>query len=91
MIIAERNGAIVGSVIATWDGWRGSIYRLVVAHAERRRGLGSRLLRAAEARLANAGAVRLQAIVVEDDNQAAGFWRQSGWVEQTKRIRFVRG
>ena len=48
VIVAERDAAIVGSVVAAWDGWRGFIYRLVVAPAEQRRGLGTRLLRAAE-------------------------------------------
>ena len=65
--------------------------RLAVAPAEQRRGLGTRLLRAAEDRLASAGAVRVQAIVVEDDARATGFWRRSGWLEQSKRIRLVRG
>jgi hypothetical protein len=31
LIIAEDDGRLVGSVIAGWDGWRGSVYRLVVA------------------------------------------------------------
>jgi hypothetical protein len=37
------------------------------------------------------GAVRLQAIVVEADAQAAGFWQNSGWEQQTARLRFVKG
>src|SRR5271168_1142728 len=63
LIVAEADGSIVGSVIAAWDGWRGSVYRLVVAPSHRRRGLGRQLLGAAEARLGAVGAVRLQAIV----------------------------
>jgi hypothetical protein len=31
LIVAEEDGRLVGSVIAGWDGWRGSVYRLVVA------------------------------------------------------------
>ena len=71
---------------------RGSIYRLVVAPGHRRQGLGRLLLARAEARLQEAGAVRAQAIVVElDELPAVGFWRASGWEEQTERIRFVKG
>ncbi len=91
LIVAEADGAIIGSVIAAWDGWRGSVYRLVVAPAHRRRGLGRQLLGAAEARLAAVGANRLQAIVVESEPGAMGFWRDSGWGQQADRARFVRG
>src|SRR5579863_76009 len=67
LIVAAEDGAVVGSVIAAWDGWRGSIYRLAVAPRYRRRGLGEHLVRTAEDRLTRKGAVRLQAIVVESD------------------------
>jgi len=91
LIVAEDAGTIVGSVIAAWDGWRGSVYRLVVAPSHRRLGLGRQLLGAAEARLSGVGAVRLQAIVVETERKAIGFWRESGWDRQVQRVRFVRG
>jgi ribosomal protein S18 acetylase RimI-like enzyme len=81
----------VGSVIAGWDGWRGSLYRLAVVPDYRRHGLGRRLLDEAERRLASSGASRLQAIVVETDAQAAAFWRASDWEEQVERLRFVKG
>jgi ribosomal protein S18 acetylase RimI-like enzyme len=91
LIVAGSGQQLVGSVIAGWDGWRGSIYRLVVAPAHRRVGLGRRLLAEAERRLSAMGAVRLQAIVVETDALATGFWQNSGWEQQTARLRFVRG
>jgi hypothetical protein len=37
IIVAEANDHIVGSIIAAWDGWRGSLYRLVVLPSHRRR------------------------------------------------------
>jgi ribosomal protein S18 acetylase RimI-like enzyme len=91
LIVAEDDGRLVGSVIAGWDGWRGSIYRLVVDPAQRRSGLGRALLAEAETRLASAGAVRSQAIVVETEPLAVGFWRASHWAEQIHRVRFVKG
>jgi ribosomal protein S18 acetylase RimI-like enzyme len=91
LIVAEADGGIVGSVIAAWDGWRGSIYRLAVAPSHQRRGLGRQLVRAAEERLTGVGASRLQAIVVESDPHATAFWRASGWEEQSERLRFVKG
>jgi ribosomal protein S18 acetylase RimI-like enzyme len=91
LLLADYGGQVVGSVIAAWDGWRGSIYRLVVAPDLRHRGLGYRLLTDAEAHLREAGAVRFQAIVVETDAQAVGFWGASGWERQVERLRYVKG
>ena len=91
LIVAHDGGSLVGSVIAAWDGWRGSVYRLVVAPRHRRLGLGAQLLREAESRMSAAGAVRQQAIVVESEPVATAFWRSSGWQQQVERLRFVKG
>ena len=91
LIVAEDGPDVVGSVIAAWDGWRGSVYRLAVAPSHRRTGLAGRLLRRGEERLAEAGAVRLQAVVVATDGPATGFWGTSGWEQQHDRLRYVRG
>jgi ribosomal protein S18 acetylase RimI-like enzyme len=91
LVVAEEDGAMVGTVIAAWDGWRGSIYRLVVDPTHRRTGLGRRLLDEAERRLRARGAVRLSAIVVATDSTATGFWQASDWQRQTERLRFVQG
>jgi ribosomal protein S18 acetylase RimI-like enzyme len=91
LLIAKADSQIVGSVIAAWDGWRGSAYRLVVAPELRRRGLGRRLVSEAENRLAALGAVRLQAIVEESEPLATGFWRASAWHEQAERLRSTSG
>jgi ribosomal protein S18 acetylase RimI-like enzyme len=91
VLVAAEDEAIAGSVIAAWDGWRGTIYRLAVAPSHRRRGLGTVLVSAAVKRLRTVGAVRLQAIVVETDPPATGFWRASGWTEQVARLRFTLG
>jgi ribosomal protein S18 acetylase RimI-like enzyme len=91
LVVADSEGQIVGSIIAGWDGWRGSIYRLAVAPEARRAGLGRRLVTEAEQRLAGRGARRLQTFVVTTDAEATGFWRSSGWEEQVERLRFVMG
>ena len=42
--LAADGEHIVGSVIAGWDGWRCHLYRLAVAPARRREGIGRALL-----------------------------------------------
>lgn len=90
LLIAEREGAIAGTLIAGWDGWRGSLYRLAVAPAERRRGLATALVRDAERRLMARGALRVQAIVHAGEEHAMGFWAAVGYEHQPGHARFVR-
>jgi len=91
LILAEDGGSIVGTVIAGWDGWRGAIYRLVVAPSHRRRGLGGRLVAEAQELLARAGAVRSWVLVLEKDEQALAFWRASEWELEDEILPWVRG
>ena len=90
LLVAARDGELVGSLIAAWDGWRGSFYRLAVHPASRRRGVGTTLIRAGERRLVGLGARRLTAIVAEDERHAAGLWEAVGYERQADRARFVR-
>jgi ribosomal protein S18 acetylase RimI-like enzyme len=90
LLLAESGEEVIGSLIAVWDGWRGSFYRIAVHPDRRRQGLATALLREGERRLRGRGAVRLTAIVADDDKRAVGFWRAAGYRRQTDRGRFVR-
>jgi ribosomal protein S18 acetylase RimI-like enzyme len=90
LLVAERHGVLVGSLIAAWDGWRGSFYRLAVSPEHRRQGLATMLLRAGERGLHERGAVRFTAIVAADERGAMAFWRAAGYERQQHRTRFIR-
>jgi ribosomal protein S18 acetylase RimI-like enzyme len=90
LLIADAHGQAVGSLIAAWNGWRGSFYRLAVHPEHRRRGLATLLVREGENCLRDRGAVRLDAIVAAEDPAAVGFWRAVGYEHQLDRARFVR-
>jgi ribosomal protein S18 acetylase RimI-like enzyme len=90
LIVAEEDGAIVGTVIAGSDGWRGSFWRLAVHPDQRRRGLGRQLVRAAEERLRTLGIPRVQALVGRDDEDAAAFWTAAGYPIEPGTVRHVR-
>ena len=71
----KRRRTLVGTVIAGWDGWRGNIHRLAVAPEFRRLGIARLLVSEAERRLAERGAVRVNAWVEEDHAGALAFWK----------------
>jgi ribosomal protein S18 acetylase RimI-like enzyme len=89
LLLADCGGAVIGSLIAVWDGWRGNVYRLAVTPDRRREGIATALLREGERRLHLLGARRISAIVAEQDAVAAGFWRSAGYRQQRHRTRFV--
>jgi ribosomal protein S18 acetylase RimI-like enzyme len=43
VLVAEAGGRLVGSIIGTFDGWRGNIYRLAVHPEHRRQGVARAL------------------------------------------------
>jgi ribosomal protein S18 acetylase RimI-like enzyme len=90
LLIGDAHGEVAGSLIAAWNGWRGSFYRLAVHLDLRRRGLATHLVREGEKRLRDRGGVRVDAIVSVDDVGAIGFWIAVGYKQQRDRSRFVR-
>jgi ribosomal protein S18 acetylase RimI-like enzyme len=79
LLVAEAGGALAGTVIWGFDGWRGSLYRLAVRPALRRRGIATTLVRDAEQRLRAAGARRITALVERDHHWATAFWSAAGY------------
>jgi ribosomal protein S18 acetylase RimI-like enzyme len=90
LLVAEADGELVGTLIAAWDGWRGSFYRLAVDPRRRRQGLARALVRAGENRLEALGAVRLTAIVADEVPVAAALWEAVGYERQQSTSRYVR-
>jgi ribosomal protein S18 acetylase RimI-like enzyme len=74
LLVAEIDGRMVGTLMATWDGWRGNMYRLAVLPDVRRRGVATALVREGERRLSALGCRRVTALVADADEGAAEFW-----------------
>jgi ribosomal protein S18 acetylase RimI-like enzyme len=90
LLVADAEGAIVGALIAAWDGWRGNMYRLAVRREHRRRGIGLALVRAGEEQLRSQGARRITALVGYEDEVAGAFWENAGYPRDREIGRRVR-
>lgn len=90
LLVAERDGEVVGTLIAAWDGWRGNMYRLAVREGHRREGIGIALTRAGEEYLRSRGARRVTALVAFEDDLAGAFWESAGYPRDREIGRRVR-
>jgi ribosomal protein S18 acetylase RimI-like enzyme len=91
LIVAEaEGGALAGTVIAGFDGWRCHLYRLAVDPGHRRQGLGRALLFAAEARLRALGARRIDAMVLDGNDLGQAIWAAAGYARQDDWSRWVK-
>lgn len=90
LLVAERDGRIVGSLIAAWDGWRGNVYRLTVHPSYRRQGIARRLVVAGEERLRAVGARRISALVWSEGDRAVDVWAAAGYEHDRGVGRFVK-
>jgi ribosomal protein S18 acetylase RimI-like enzyme len=89
-LIAERNGEVVGTLIAGWDGWRAQMARLAVSPALRRSGIAGRLVEEGERRLRGRGAKRIYALVDRRSEPAARFWDAQGYAVNDNIVQFSR-
>ncbi len=78
-LVAEAEGRIIGSVLGGFDGRRGLVYHLAVAHEERQSGLGQALMDELERRLRAIGCRRCYLLVTLDNPEAMGFYAKRGW------------
>jgi ribosomal protein S18 acetylase RimI-like enzyme len=90
LVAQDADSAILGTLIAAWDGWRGNMYRLAVRHEDRRRGIGLALVRAGEEHLRRQGASRISLLVAYEDTVAAAFWESAGYPQDRQIGRRVR-
>lgn len=90
-LLAEEEGAVVGTAIGAWDGRRAWIYHLAVLPALQGRGIGRMLMQELEGCLRAVGATRLNLLVEQGNAGVADFYRKLGYAADellfmTKRL-----
>jgi ribosomal protein S18 acetylase RimI-like enzyme len=89
LIVAMEDGNLIGTLIASWDGWRGSFHRVAVLPSHRGRGVGRMLVAEGEERLRAQGCRRVSLFAVAEHAVAVGFWRGIGYPRSEREIRFA--
>ena len=89
MLLAKDEGRIVGTLLGTFDGWRGHMYRLVVDAAQRRRGIATSLVREMEQLFMEWGVKRVNGLVERERPWAAAFWTAVGYPRDERMDRHV--
>ena len=80
-LVAERNGTVIGTVMAGFDGHRGWVNYLAVDPAHQGRGIGRVLMDHAERGLAALGCPKVNLQVRSANEAVLAFYRRLGYVD----------
>ena len=79
LFVAVDQGAVVGSVMAGYDGHRGWLYSVAVSQSHRRAGLGTTLVRKAEDALRSLGCGKVNLQVRSTNAAVVQFYEGLGY------------
>lgn len=89
-LAAWHEDTLAGTVLGTFDGWRGFIYHLAVHPDFRRQGWGQALLDTCWQILHDQGARRVNLYTYTSNTNAVEFYRHHGWQERVDLTMFSR-
>jgi ribosomal protein S18 acetylase RimI-like enzyme len=82
--VADAGGKLVGTIMAGYDGHRGWLYTVAVDPGYRRRGVGTALVRRAEAALAALGCTKVNLQVRSSNAAVVRFYERAGYVVEER-------
>lgn len=89
ILVAVEDDKVIGSVMIGHEGHRAWMYYLAVAPALQGRGLGRRLVQAAEAWAGAAGMPKIHLLIRPENDRVRAFYEALGYGEQ-KRVMMAR-
>lgn len=84
VFVAALGSDVVGTVMAGHDGHRGWVYYVAIAADRRRQGIGRRLVRHAEAWLAQQGVPKLNLLIRSHNAQVQAFYERLGFAVEPR-------
>ena len=78
-LVAEEDGAVIGTAMAGYDGHRGWVYYLAVAPERQGGGLGRALMGEAESRLLALGCPKVNVQIRSGNEAVAAFYDRLGY------------
>jgi N-acetylglutamate synthase len=84
--IAFEGGRIVGTCLCGSDGRRGYLYHLAVDPAQRRKGIGKRLVDHTLQALAEQGIQKCHIMVFGSNESGLAFWTSGDWVTRPEIV-----
>ncbi len=79
--LAEEKGQILGTVLSSFDGRRGSLQKLVVSKEHRGKGIGKELVMDAVKKLQEAGAIDIRFNTAEE---LVPFYEKCGFIKDSR-------
>ena len=83
--VATKDQAVIGTIMAGYDGRRGWIYAMAVAPEYQKQGVGSSLLSFVEEKLRQRGCLKVNLQIMNDNLGVKDFYRSQGYSVE-KRI-----
>jgi len=82
-MVAVAEKSLIGTIMGGYNGWRGSIYHLVVDPRFRGYGIARDLMEHCLAALCRRGAVRVDLTTLSFNTRAQAFYRKMGFVQRS--------
>ena len=84
LFVAVSDGAVIGTVMGGYDGHRGWVYSVAVRPPERRKGVGTALLRRLEEALAARGCLKVNLQVRASNAGVVAFYERLGYAVEER-------
>ncbi|GAB5452913.1 MAG: GNAT family acetyltransferase [Halioglobus sp.] len=79
IFVAEDGGTIIGACMSGYDGHRGWLYAVAVSPAQRRRGIGKKLILGAIASLKQRGCIKINLQIRSSNHEVRAFYESLGF------------